>query len=333
MEWTAGGLEGIGVVDLTGDLVGLFCAHRLRSFGAGVASVHPAGGDQASAYGSGIAFVDARDLRLPGLVAEARLVVDRDDDLADAMAHHREAQAVRLVVTPFGRAGPYARYRATDLTAEAFAGALGSCGLADRAPLGVGGHLISTYVGAVAAAAGLAEVLLAEETGEGSVVEVTWVGALAASMDRRAIQLLVHSYTGWDAARDDGRPSPLLNGLHRCADGWVYLSLYGWQIRTVCELIGTDELDPFLARPGLALREPGSQVLRSAVDGWLAARTRAEAVAVAQARGWPVTPANGLAEALDDPWLREVGLVGETGAGAALPATGIAMSGAEEGLR
>ena len=326
MEWRAEGLEDLTVVDLTGDLVGLFCAHRLRSFGAFVTSVHP--DDEARVFGRDIAFVDPSDANLSTLVSSAHLVVDRDDELGATMARHLGPRTVRLVVTPFGRTGPYAGYRATDLTAEAFAGALSSCGLADHAPLAVGGHLVSTYVGAVAAAAGLAEVLMADITGAGSVVDVTWVSALAASMDRRALQLVVHSYTGWDAERDDGRPSPLMNGLHECSDGWVYLSLYGWQIRTVAELIGTEELTPFVARPGLALAEPGSQVLRSAVDAWLRARTRAEAVAVAQARGWPVTPANGLTEALADPWLRESGLVIVIPGDDPVPATGISLHGA-----
>jgi crotonobetainyl-CoA:carnitine CoA-transferase CaiB-like acyl-CoA transferase len=324
MEWRAEGLEDLAVVDLTGDLVGLFCAHRLRSFGASVTSVHR--DDAARVFGRDITYVDPTDAGLSALVSEAGLVVDRDDDLGARSARHLGERAVRLVVTPFGRTGPYAGYKATDLTAEAFAGALSSCGLADHAPLAVGGHLISTYVGAVAAAAGLAEVLLAEETGSGSVVDVTWVNALAASMDRRALQLVVRSYTGWDAERDDGRPSPLMNGLHECADGWVYLSLYGWQIRTVCELIGDEELTPFVARPGLALAEPGNKVLRTAVDGWLRSRTRAEAVAVAQAGGWPVTPANSRTEALDDPWLRESGLVVDD-AGVDLPASGISLRG------
>lgn len=329
MEWRASGLEGISVVDAGRDVATAFCAHRLAALGADVASTRTVDDPAVAAYSRGTRRV-APGPALQHALAGVDVLVDDDGPDAAAIADALPASAVRVVLTGFGREGPYAGFRATDLVAEAFGGALVSCGRADRAPVALGGRLLSTYLGAIGAAAAAAELRLAQATGEGSVVDVTWVDALAASMDRRAVQLLGCAYTGWDAEREDGSTPQLVTGVFPCADGWVYVSLYGWHIRSVCELIGDDDLAPFRERPGLALRPPDQATFRAAVLGWLAARPWEDAVAEAQAIGWPVTPARTLAGALDDRWLADAGLV-EPAGDVRVPATGIAIAIADAG--
>lgn len=323
MRWTASGLAGVRVVDLTAGLDGLFCGHRLRDLGADVTTTSR-GSPAATSFTDGLRVCAPDAVGLAAEVTVADIVVDDDRAATAALVALRRAGAVRVVITAFGRSGPYAGYTGSDLTIDAFGGAVSSTGHADRPPLALGGHLVATYVGAIAAAAATAEWYLAERTGVGATVDVSGVEAMAASMDRRALQLLTCSYTGWDAERSDGSASPLVTGVLPCADGLVYVSLYGWHVRTVCELIGG--MPAFEERPALALQEPGNAAFKQAVRDWVAARPRAAVVGEAQAVGWPVIPANTLASALDDPWLDEAGLV-QTGVnGRRRPASGISIT-------
>jgi len=323
MEWTGAGLEGLSVVDVATGLSGLFCAHRLHHFGAGVLTTRRTDMRLAAGFTPGLEVVEPGDPALAARVETADIVIDDDDPIMRRYAECAGPRAVRVVITPFGRTGPYAGFTATDLTAEAFGGALGSSGLPDRAPVALGGHLVSTYVGGVAAAAAVAELWLVERTGVGAIVEVSAVEALAASMDRRAVQLLTHSYTGWDAERQDGSQAALITGVYACGDGLAYVSLYGWHIKAVCQMIGDPRLDAFIDRPGLALRPPGNAVFRAAVLEWLAARPTREVVDVAQGMGWPVIPVNSLPDALVDPWLVSSGLVAEQEGGLRVPTGGV----------
>lgn len=328
MRWAGGGLEGVCAVCLTRDLSGLFCAHRLATLGADVVAL--AGADVATAvFARHVRTLPVEDPALSQAVQDADIVVDDDAAATQELVALAPSTSVRVVITPFGRTGPYSSFTGTDLTIDAFGGAVSSSGLADRPPVALGGRLVSTYVGAVAAAAAVAELRLATATGEGSIVDVSAVEVLAASMDRRALQLLTHSYTGWDAARDDGSTPLLLNGVHPCSDGWVYVSLYGWHVRTVCELIGDPALASFAERPALAINRAEGQPFREAVLGWLASRPCRDAVDAAQAVGWPVIPASSLPRALDDPWLVGTGLVEPAGEGLRLPASGISVTPAD----
>ncbi len=323
MQWTARGLDGVRVVDLTAGLDGLFCAHRLHHLGADAVTTTRAA-PAAGAWLDGLHVVAGDDPARADAVAAADIVVDDDrPEVLDVLAR-MPASAVRVVITPFGRTGPNAGFTGTDLTVDTFGGAVSSTGHTDRPPLALGGHLVATYVGAVAAAAACAELVLTERTGVGATVDVAAVEAMAASMDRRALQLLTCSYTGWDAVRSEGRESPLITGVLRCADGLVYVTLYGWHVRVACELIGG--LDAFAERPALALRPPGNAAFKAAVRAWVGARTRDEAVGEAQAVGWPIIPANTLRSALDDPWLAAAGLVRAGPDGGRRPATGISIT-------
>jgi benzylsuccinate CoA-transferase BbsE subunit len=318
------GLEGVRVVDRLGDLAGAFCAHRLATFGAECWTTYDSEDPALPAvYRAGIS-VTGPDADLGPLIAAADIVIDGDATDSDPLTALVRPESVRVVVTSFGRTGPYAGFAATDLTIDAYAGAMSSTGARDRAPITLGYGLVSTYVGAVAAAAGATEWLLAEATGQGSVIDLAWVDTLAASMDRRALQLLIREYTGWDADRNWGEVGDVIKDVFACRDGQVFISAYGWHIRPIAKLIGP-AADAFLAKPVEALRSPGREAFRAILGTWLAGRAVSEVVARANAVNWPVVPAHTVRTALFDEWLAASGIVSETADGQAAPASGIRM--------
>jgi crotonobetainyl-CoA:carnitine CoA-transferase CaiB-like acyl-CoA transferase len=192
-------LEGVRVVELAQGVAGPYCGWLLKSLGAEVTKVEPAGGDYtrgwapADASGEGAAF-RALNRGKRGVVAGqgiADLLDTADVIVADVGAgwlgvedleQVLDAQAARGAVvcriSPTGSDD----VAATELEVQALAGLTRYVGAIGEAPVRVGADLAMTLAGAFGLQGILAALLEKQTSGLGQTVEVSALGALLAIM-------------------------------------------------------------------------------------------------------------------------------------------------------
>src|SRR5205807_10361567 len=136
-------LEGIRVVDLAGE-PGAIAGRVLADLGADVVLVEPPTGaplraqpNRFRAWGAGKHSVEVRgegDPALTALLAGADVVIDTPGHPgALALDPARAPRAVWVSITPFGRSGPRAHWRASGLGVLAAGGNMYATGFPDRA--------------------------------------------------------------------------------------------------------------------------------------------------------------------------------------------------------
>ncbi|MBM4242848.1 MAG: CoA transferase [Deltaproteobacteria bacterium] len=255
-------LDGFRVLDLS-DETGFLCGRMLAELGADVIKVEPPGGDPARLsppYVGGVADPERavtwlaynaskRGVTLDLSRVEGRALFDRLCATADALVETYDPAALatlkldwdtlhaahpRLVVcsiTPFGRTGPYAAYRGSDITATAMGGNMALTGDPDRAPLRCT-MPSSYYHGGAEAASGLLVALIARGViGEGQHVDVSLQAAMVSTIMTGASQWAMdrrdRNRTG--ASYPVGRT--LQREVWRCKDGFVSYALRGGPAR------------------------------------------------------------------------------------------------------
>jgi benzylsuccinate CoA-transferase BbsE subunit len=272
-------LDGHRVLDLT-DERGFLCGRMLSDLGADVIKIEPPAGDPARRQGpfvGGVADAERsvawlaynagkRGITLDVSGPRGRDMLDRLCERADALVESLEPDAVaaarldypslaaahpRLVVcsiSPFGRSGPFAGFRGSDLSATAMGGNMAMTGDADRAPLRC--TMPSSYFhGGAEAATGLLVALHAREAiGRGQHVDVSLQAAVVSTIMTGASQW-------WLNRQDRGRSGALyLVGKTRqrevwpCLDGFVSYALRGGPAR----IPGLAATAVWLAEEGIA---------------------------------------------------------------------------------
>jgi benzylsuccinate CoA-transferase BbsE subunit len=255
-------LDGVRILDLT-DERGFLCGRILADMGADVVKIEPPGGDPIRRIGPFVgAAVDPeravpwlaynaskRGITLDVTASGGREILDRLCATADALIESCEPAVVRAArldyatlaaahphlvvcsISPFGRSGPYASWRATDLTIVAMGGNAALTGDPDRAPLRC--SMPSSYFhGGAEAATGLLVALYARAAiGRGQHVDVSLQEAMVTTIMTGASQ--------WAQNRQDrGRSgalyivgSTLQREVWRCKDGFVSYALRGGPAR------------------------------------------------------------------------------------------------------
>ncbi len=151
---------------------------------------------------------------LAALVAEADvLLVDGSSPWQAQLPSPRPEHLVEIDLSPFGRSGPYAGWRSSDLAVWALGGYLAITGDPQREPLWLPGSQAQLHAGAHAALAALAGLGERRRSGWGQHVEISDLEAT----------LTAHSWlvTTWVANGQLMARVP--NDLIRAADGWVYV--------------------------------------------------------------------------------------------------------------
>lgn len=183
-------LAGYRVVDLSTGIAGAYCTKLLADGGADIVKVEPPEGDPLRWWSaSGTAIPEGNDGALFNFLAGSQHSVvaapesDRDLALVEALLaaadavvwspgsrvaehprlgpqelHRRHPQLTVTSITPFGLEGPWHDRPATEFTLQAWSGAIIGLGrgLADRAPVFVGGQVGEYLAGAYASVATLA---------------------------------------------------------------------------------------------------------------------------------------------------------------------------------
>ena len=246
-------LKDLLVLDLTTGVAGAYAGKLLADLGARVVMVEPEAGSPLRRRGpagpgraDGALFehlsgakesvVAATTSAAAHLLADACWAADvvlRDGTSPwdAAMPANRPEHIVEVDFSPFGRSGPYAGWRGSDIATWALGGYLYFTGAPDREPLWLPGSQASLHAAVHGAFAALVGVRERARSGWGQRVEVS---ELEAALGAHA--WLVSS---WAACGQLLGRVP--NDLVRMADGWSY----------VMRIVPNDELFVLIERPDL----------------------------------------------------------------------------------
>lgn len=301
-------LAGVRVVELATGVAGPFAGKLLAQFGATVVKIEPDGGDPSRAWGPGEGALFLH------LNADKQLSERREQFLATAdvvlVDHHDDPDALRTahpgaVITsfrPFGRSGPYAGFGATDIVLYAMGGPMLGTGVLEREPLKLAGNLAQYQWGSVGAVATLGALRRAEATGEGSLVEVDGIQTQLGSIDRQLSHLLWYRWNGENVTRAlTGSQSILPYGYYPCADGHVAIIVVAAWLDRMLSVLDDEELNARCANDAWMTDPEVPGLIEAVLYNWLAERTKAQAMAEAQAARWPVMALNEPVDLLDDP--------------------------------
>jgi crotonobetainyl-CoA:carnitine CoA-transferase CaiB-like acyl-CoA transferase len=301
-------LSGYRVVDLSSGIAGAYCTKLLADGGAEVTKVEPPEGDPLrrwSASGATIADGDAGALFRFLVHGKRTRVADPDAALdllrdADAVVWSRgtslaehptlvpaalRSAAPHLTVTsitPFGLEGPWSDRPATELTLQAWSGALVGLGrgATDRAPIWVGGDIGAWMAGTYAAIGTLVSRRRVSADGSGELVDVSVLEVLAMSLTYYPV-----TYTDMvDRLFRKGR-ALITPGVEATSDGLVGLGVgTGQQWLDFCAMVGHPEWQEdralFASRAHLAPE----------IAAWAAERTTEEVLELASAFRIPHAP-------------------------------------------
>jgi benzylsuccinate CoA-transferase BbsE subunit len=279
-------LAGLRILDLA-DRSGALAGKLLAGLGADVVLAEPAGGSPLRTippfwqgapdperslffwfYAAGKRSVRAPPARLARRVAAADVVLETGPPGGWRAWRDAHPRLVVASITPFGQAGPYAGWQASDLVAQAMGGMLAVSGHPGEPPQQALG-LQAYHQAGVLAAVGVVSALLARDTTRrGQHVDVSLQAAVAGSLEH--VPGFFHQ---------DGRVAARQGTLHwtryfrvgRCRDGWVmHCTLGDWT--TLREWVKADgAAPPELDDP--ALDEPRSRQARAewlfdVLDAW-----------------------------------------------------------------
>lgn len=334
-------LADLTVVECAQGVAGPFCAKALADLGAEVIKVEPPEGDASRRHGPfpgdrphpersgqflylnankrGITLnleADSGRHLLRQLVARADILII---DLPPGRLEELELDYPRLqplnrklimtCISPFGQAGPYRDYKGTDLTLF-HVGGMGRetpynqvTDLDAQPPLKGGGYQAEYLLGWTAAAATMAAVLHRAVSGEGQMVDVAGMEAVA-SMLRFTLAML-----SYNPARVQGRLKSGFPWILPCKDGYVSFSPFHFDHwwAGFKEMMGRPEWAESELFSTMQGRLDHADALEALAVQWMAQHTKGEIYAMALERGLPCFPVNTIGEVVNSPQLTSRG--------------------------
>ena len=332
-----GPLAGLRVVELAGDISGPYAGKLLADLGAEVTKVEPPEGDPLRRWGpfpggvadpqraglfeylnagKRVAAIDSADTR--ELVAGAHVLIEdfapgtlTDRGLGVEALERLNPNLVLLSISAFGRSGPWRDRRATPLTLQAASGWISGRD-PDRPPVQVGAR-ICEYVAGAYGALGALTALRLHPAGHLREVDVSQLECLLSTLPYPMLMAQRMKRLGLPA---NMRSAPML-GVVRAADGWVGINcLTGQHWLDVCAMLGLPEYGE--QQLAIMMGGPERDEFFAEAEPWLAGRTVAEIVELAQALRIPASPVNDGATVLDCPQYAERGFF-QAGGGAGWP--------------
>lgn len=340
VEHVVGGLEGVRVLDLTGE-IGVYAGKLLADLGADVLKIEPPDGDPTRRIGpflQGKADPEASlffwnentdkrsvvlDLDSPEdqatfrrLAAAADCLIEThprryfaDRGLGYEQLARENPSLVQVSITGFGQSGPYSEFKSPEIVAWAMSGFMSRCGDPDRSPLMAGadpGRHVAGIYGAIGALAALER---GRRTGQGAYLDVSAQEAIASVSEGVHLSYI---HRGETTKRNGSQYSfavPLK--IFPCRDGQVLVvtvTVGQWQ--KLVELMVLDDAAEDLVDPRWEdnlLRIAERDHIHVIVERWVATKTKAEFVAYAQANRLPFAVVSDVVDASQDPQLEALG--------------------------
>ncbi|MBI5289212.1 MAG: CoA transferase [Chloroflexi bacterium] len=327
-------LSSLRILDLTSGVSGPWCTKLLADYGADVIKVErPGTGDESRGHGPFTGGVPDRersalflwlntskrsitlDVQTPtGRDLALRLAAQCDAVVVDRSSHelerlrlnHEDFAAVNpsivtTSVTAFGLTGPYADWRATNLTSYATGGQHYLTGDGDREPIQNGGYHALYQAGTWAFGATLAAVWNARETGVGQRAEVAGQEVMASILEiympdfayRKAETLLTRR----------GNMATAVVGIYPVIDGHIGIHAMpkNWpQLLDSLDMHWMAEDERFKDNRA---RLRNNDELMAQLYIWTAGVTKAEAYERGGRYRAPISPVNTMADLLASPHL------------------------------
>jgi crotonobetainyl-CoA:carnitine CoA-transferase CaiB-like acyl-CoA transferase len=345
-------LDGVRVLEFATGVAGPYAGKLFADYGADVVKVEPPEGDEARQWGPFVSptsdpdtsalflhlNTNKRSITLDpscdrGRELAERLICSADVVIESYRPGTLEAwglgfekmkavnRSITLTsVTPFGQDGPYRDYQGSEVVYWALAG-MNFTREWDGRPVTLGGNLAQYQAGNLAAAATMAALMQAEATGEGVHVDASHLLAQVGSASGAMTYLVAHTYNGRTSAPPRSSPDapptrspfgPLPNGTFRCSDGAVMVSTLQAWVPRMLRVVGDAELFAIFDDPLRLAEADTADRVNEIASAWFASRSRADAMAQAQAAGWPVTAVQSPSELASDAHFLERGAVIET---------------------
>ncbi|WP_329577538.1 CaiB/BaiF CoA transferase family protein [Streptomyces sp. NBC_01361] len=212
--------------------------------------------------------------------------------------------------TGFGSFGPYAGESAMDLTIQARSAIMSTTGFADGAPVRTGPSIVDFVAGTHMVAGVLAALYQRTHTGRGQHVEVALQDAVVPSLTSNIAGLLSKNTADFERTGNrHGAMAVAPYNAYPAADGWVTLlcpTEAHWQrLRGVMSYPAAD--DPrFATMPG---RCEHMDDLDEVVGRWTLTRTKKDLTKLLGDLKVPCAPVVTLPELLEDPHVRERGVL------------------------
>lgn len=204
-------------------------------------------------------------------------------------------------ITPFGRSGPYADYRAHALNISHVSGQgyllpLPAPDL-EQPPTMVGGRCADYDPGQTAAVAILSALYARNITGKGQLVEVSKQEAVLSYQKAEAV---IFANTGQTSDRRGPKAERLITMLFRCKDGYVIsVTPLEHQWEALMKLVGGNDWSARGLATDAAHRTENAEALLELIGTWMKTRTKEEIWKKAQALSCPITPVSSAADVVE----------------------------------
>jgi len=246
---------------------------------------------------------------LRDLVKESDVVVENlrpgaVDKMQLGYNHLKEInpRLIYAAISGFGRlegyTGSYAQRPAFDIVAEAMSGVMNLVGFADKPPSWTIYGMADVYTGMVTAYGVMLALFMREQTGEGQFVDSAMLDNMLALNER---MVTLYSFTGESPSR--GRMKHIYpRGAFECQDGYLALNIPDdIQWGRLCQVIGRADLKDDPRTENGTVRATNADFIRKTIEGWLADKTRAQAVALLEEQGVPSGPVYTAEDIFNDP--------------------------------
>ena len=341
-------LDGLQLVDLSG-LAGAYAVRMFAGLGANVVKVEPPAGNPLRRLAPHVEGVEAPESSLwwAYFAMGARsVVIDTDtqtgrDELgallkqADIVVHDaspgslesqglgyddirsENAGVIWVSITPYGKSGPKANWKTSNLVAWASSGALYTVGFDDQSPVVPGGPTqLAFHTAGMNAAIGTMMALRSRRrSGSGQRVDISIAESALGFAPEIGLPVFLDDQIH-RVRNGNRRPLTRPMGLYPCSDGYVSMVVVmprHWQalaewISETCD--NESVLDPIFA--DFAMRGQTMEL----IDGWVEELTQSmtliEVFQEGQRRGIPITPVNTIETLSRDEHLKAVKFWQET---------------------
>jgi formyl-CoA transferase len=330
-------LDGIRVLDIGRFIAGPYCAALLGDLGADVTRIERVQGGEdrrippVADTGDGGLYLqmnrNKRGMTLDLAHAEGRRIMRRLVERADVLVANLPPATLRqlgldwetvsalnprlvlAVVTAYGPGGRLSGHAGFDSIGQAMSGAMYLSGLPD-APARWSAPYVDVSTAQALAMGVLAALWARERSGRGQLVEGSLLRSALVPMNPVLIEQAIRAphrvpqgARGFTAAPSD---------LFRAADGWLVVATIGQPMfERWCEVIGRPELKDDARFADDELRGKHGAAISALLAEWCAARPRDDVLAALAAAKIPAAPVLSPQQALDEPHIRDAGLLVE----------------------
>ena len=211
--------------------------------------------------------------------------------------------------TGFGSFGPYAGEPAMDLTIQARTAIMSTTGFADGAPVRTGPSVVDFVAGTHMLSGVLAALFQRTRTGRGQHVEISLQDAILPALTSNIAGLLSNANSPERTGNRHGSMAVAPYNAYRTADGWITLLCptdAHWQ-RLCAQMDDPASADPRFAT--MAGRCEHMDDLDAVVERWTRTLTKDDLTRRLTDLKIPCAPVVTLAELLEDPHVRERGVL------------------------